>query len=91
MSEAISIHAQQAQFFDLKTPYLDQGRSRKNASATEVLTVVGMVYAEGGENAMHHHENEDHIFESARAVKAAGANMLRAARRRRQNGAASRI
>jgi len=26
------------------------------------MTVVGMVYAEGGENAMHHHENEDHVF-----------------------------
>ena len=61
MSEAITIMPQ-AQFFDLKTPYLDQGRSRKNASATEVMTVVGMVYAEGGENAMHHHENEDHVF-----------------------------
>ena len=51
-----------AEFFDLKTPYLDQGRSRKNAAASEVMTVVGMVYAEGGENAMHHHENEDHVF-----------------------------
>jgi mannose-6-phosphate isomerase-like protein (cupin superfamily) len=62
MSEAIQINAARAQFFDLKTPYLDQGRSRKNASATEVMTVVGMVYAEGGENAMHHHTNEDHVF-----------------------------
>ena len=60
MSEAISINA--PTFFDMKTPYLDQGRSRKNAAASEVMTVVGMVYAEGGENAMHHHENEDHVF-----------------------------
>ena len=60
MSEAVSIHA--PQFFDMKTPYLDQGRSRKNAAASELMTFVGMVYAEGGENAMHHHINEDHIF-----------------------------
>jgi mannose-6-phosphate isomerase-like protein (cupin superfamily) len=60
MSEAVSIHA--PTFFDLKTPFLDQGRSRKNAAASEVMTIVGMVYAEGGENAMHSHINEDHVF-----------------------------
>ena len=60
MTEAVSIHA--PQFFDLKTPFLDQGRSRKNAAASEVMTIVGMVYAEGGENAMHNHINEDHVF-----------------------------
>lgn len=60
MSEAVSIHA--PTFFDLKTPYLDQGRSRKNAAASEVMTIVSMVYAEGGENAMHNHINEDHVF-----------------------------
>jgi len=60
MSEAVSIHA--PTFFDLKTPFLDQGRSRKNAAASEVMTIVGMVYAEGGENAMHNHINEDHVF-----------------------------
>ncbi len=62
MMTAAESALQQPQFFDLRTPYLDQGRSRKNVAKTDLLSVVGMVYAAGGENAMHHHRNEDHVF-----------------------------
>jgi mannose-6-phosphate isomerase-like protein (cupin superfamily) len=62
VTSAESILITEPQFFDLKTPYLEQGRSRKNVAKTDLLNVVGMVYAAGGENAMHHHRNEDHVF-----------------------------
>jgi mannose-6-phosphate isomerase-like protein (cupin superfamily) len=54
--------AQKAEIFDLKTPYLDSGRTTDMRSRTDNLTVTMKVYAEGGENAMHHHTNEDHAF-----------------------------
>ena len=51
-----------AQVFNLKTPYLKSGRTTENRSRTDNLTVTIKVYAEGGENAMHHHTDEDHAF-----------------------------
>ena len=51
-----------AQVFNLRTPYLDQGRTTDTRAETELLTVIMKVYAEGGENAMHNHPHEDHAF-----------------------------
>lgn len=51
-----------AEVFDLRTPYLDQGRTTDLRARTDKMTVMIKVYAEGGENGMHHHPNEDHSF-----------------------------
>ena len=57
---AITTHA--AEFFNLRTPYLEQGRTTDVRAKTELLSVTAKVYAEGGENAMHNHPTEDHAF-----------------------------
>ena len=54
--------SQKAEVFDLRTPYLKSGRTTENRARTDNLTVTIKVYAEGGENAMHNHTNEDHAF-----------------------------
>jgi len=54
--------ASAAQVFDLRTPYLIQGRTTDMRSRTDLLTITMKVYAEGGENAMHCHPYEDHTF-----------------------------
>jgi quercetin dioxygenase-like cupin family protein len=54
--------ASAAQVFDLRTPYLQQGRTTDMRSRTDLLTITMKVYAEGGENAMHTHPYEDHAF-----------------------------
>jgi mannose-6-phosphate isomerase-like protein (cupin superfamily) len=51
-----------AETFDLRTPYLLSGRTTEVRSRTDNLVVTIKVYAEGGENAMHNHTNEDHAF-----------------------------
>lgn len=51
-----------AQVFDLRTPYLDQGRNTDMKARTDRMTLAMKVYAEGGENNMHHHPEEDHSF-----------------------------
>jgi quercetin dioxygenase-like cupin family protein len=51
-----------AQVYDLRTPYLDQGRTTDLRASTELMTIMVKVYAEGGENAMHNHPHEDHSF-----------------------------
>lgn len=51
-----------AKIFDLRTPYLDQGRTTDVRARTDLMTVTVKVYAEGGENAMHCHPYEDHSF-----------------------------
>ena len=51
-----------AQIYDMRTPYLDQGRTTDIRAMTDLTTVMVKVYAEGGENGMHHHPNEDHTF-----------------------------
>jgi mannose-6-phosphate isomerase-like protein (cupin superfamily) len=51
-----------AQVFDLRTPYLRQGRTTEVRARTDLMTVTIKVYAEGGENAMHCHPYEDHAF-----------------------------
>ncbi len=53
---------QAVQFFNLRTPYLKQGRTTAMRAKTELLTITAKVYAAGGENGMHHHPHEDHSF-----------------------------
>jgi mannose-6-phosphate isomerase-like protein (cupin superfamily) len=51
-----------ATVYNMRTPYLDQGRTTDVRARTDVMTITAKVYAEGGENAMHHHVHEDHTF-----------------------------
>ena len=53
---------QASEVYDLRTPYLEQGRTTDVRARTDLMTVTVKVYAEGGENAMHHHTHEDHSF-----------------------------
>jgi quercetin dioxygenase-like cupin family protein len=53
---------QAASVFNLRTPYLKQGRTTDIRARTELMTITSKVYAEGGENAMHNHPHEDHSF-----------------------------
>jgi mannose-6-phosphate isomerase-like protein (cupin superfamily) len=53
---------QASSVFNLRTPYLEQGRTTDVRAKTDLMTVTVKVYAEGGENAMHHHTHEDHTF-----------------------------
>ena len=54
--------ASTSEVFDICTPYLLQGRTTDVRSRTDIMTVTIKVYAEGGENAMHAHQDEDHTF-----------------------------
>lgn len=49
-------------FFELRAQLPSVGRSDLPIAASERLTVVLKTYAEGGENALHAHPNEDHVF-----------------------------
>ena len=51
-----------AKFFSLKTPYMVQGRMTPVVASTANLTLQVKVNAEGGENAVHAHLDEDHAF-----------------------------
>lgn len=51
-----------AEFFKVRTPLLSQGRLDTVLSETPRLRVWVKCYAEGGENALHAHTNEDHCF-----------------------------
>jgi mannose-6-phosphate isomerase-like protein (cupin superfamily) len=52
--------ATRAQVFNLTTPYLVQGITSDERAMSELLSVLIKVYASGGENRMHAHE--DHSF-----------------------------
>ena len=52
----------QAQVFSLRTPLLSEGRSNLEVAATDLLKLRVKVYAEGGENGLHTHHDEDHAF-----------------------------
>jgi mannose-6-phosphate isomerase-like protein (cupin superfamily) len=54
--------ASKATTFNLRTPYLTQGRTTDLRARTDLMTVMVKVYAEGGENGMHCHTTEDHTF-----------------------------
>ncbi len=51
-----------AEVFSLKTPYLSAGRVTNLVSKTEGLWIHAKMNAEGGENAIHCHTQEDHAF-----------------------------
>lgn len=44
------------------TPLLSSGRSNQVVAHSDDMTVTVKVYAEGGENALHTHQSEDHSF-----------------------------
>ena len=48
--------------FSLKAQMLDQGRTDTVLAATEDLSVRLKIYASGGENELHTHVDEDHVF-----------------------------
>ncbi len=50
------------EIFSLRTAYLSEGRSDTVVARTDQITVRMKVYAEGGENALHAHMEEDHAF-----------------------------
>src|ERR1043166_254350 len=52
----------EAQTFELKTPYLKTGRTHKVLAQTDLMNVAIKYYNEGGENALHTHPTEDHVF-----------------------------
>lgn len=49
-------------FFRLRTQLPAAGRSDLPIAATERMTVILKSYAEGGENEIHAHPHEDHLF-----------------------------
>jgi len=51
-----------AQIFSLKTPLLSAGQTNTPVAGTDLLKVRVKVYAEGGENELHAHFDEDHSF-----------------------------
>ena len=52
----------QAQLFTLRLPRLSEGRIHNVLAKTEMLGIAGKVYAEGGENTLHTHTDQDHAF-----------------------------
>ena len=48
--------------FSLRTPLLSEGRTTTLVAESELMTVMIKVYAQGGENALHAHTQEDHCF-----------------------------
>lgn len=48
--------------FKLKAQLLDQGRSDTNIVKSDNMALRLKVYASGGENGLHTHPNEDHMF-----------------------------
>ena len=50
------------QVYSLKTPYMQQGRVHQLVAETPNLRVHMKVNAEGGENEIHTHLDEDHSF-----------------------------
>ena len=57
-----SVTTPKAEVFTLKTPLLSKGRSNRVLAATDLLKLRVKVYAEGGENGLHTHLDEDHAF-----------------------------
>jgi mannose-6-phosphate isomerase-like protein (cupin superfamily) len=50
------------QLFSLKTPYMQQGRVTQLVAETPNMWIHTKVNAEGGENEIHKHMDEDHAF-----------------------------
>jgi mannose-6-phosphate isomerase-like protein (cupin superfamily) len=54
--------APEASFFKLRTALLKEGQSEIDLAVTSMMKVQIKCYAQGGENALHAHPHEDHIF-----------------------------
>ena len=54
--------APKAELFSLKTPYMQQGRVTQTVAKTDNMWIAVKINAEGGENEIHKHLNEDHAF-----------------------------
>jgi len=54
--------APKAQVFSLKTPYMKQGRVTQLVAETSNMWIHTKINAEGGENEIHKHLDEDHAF-----------------------------
>jgi mannose-6-phosphate isomerase-like protein (cupin superfamily) len=50
------------QLFSLKTPYMKQGRVTQLVAETQNMWIHTKINAEGGENEIHKHLDEDHAF-----------------------------
>jgi len=62
MSRTRQDPALRAQTFDLEAQLLSKGRARQVVAKTDTINLAVKVYAEGGENTLHAHADEDHIF-----------------------------
>ena len=62
MTSQLVKDGQAATTFKLEAALLDQGRTMDLLARTSVLAAHLKVYAEGGENAMHAHTQEEHLF-----------------------------
>ena len=51
-----------AQTFKLHAPLLSEGRTNTELTATDLMCLRLKVYAQGGENVLHQHSDEDHAF-----------------------------
>jgi mannose-6-phosphate isomerase-like protein (cupin superfamily) len=61
-AKTIVNEAPRAQKFSLKTPYMNQGRVTQTVAKTENMWIATKINAEGGENEIHTHLNQDHAF-----------------------------
>ena len=61
-AEAQKKETPKAQLFSLKTPYMKQGRVTQTVAKTETMWIATKINAEGGENEIHTHLNQDHAF-----------------------------
>lgn len=52
----------EAQWFNMRVPLLDQGRMDTEICRAAGMTARIKVYASGGENELHCHKNQDHMF-----------------------------
>ena len=52
----------QPSFFHIRTQLPKQGRTNQVLGASRYMNVVLKTYASGGENEIHAHSNEDHVF-----------------------------
>lgn len=57
-----SVRNVKPEFFTLRAQLLDQGRSNTYLAKTRNMWATLKVYASGGENGLHAHPNEDHMF-----------------------------
>lgn len=48
--------------YSVKVPLLTSGRTNQVLASTDTVEVRAKVYAEGGENGLHTHTDEDHTF-----------------------------